>query len=126
MNNPFGNYGDGQNTLAPRIGFAWQFLPRSSALILRGGYGIYYSQPTGQAFYQSVFGAPYSEFRLNSGQMQVRLSNRLSRSRFLTPESFPTFPAYSPTTATTIYGVAPGFRPTMVQQCSLNFQTEFH
>ena len=66
-NNPFGNYGEGQNTIAPRIGFAWQILPTSSALVLRGGYGIYYSQPTGQAFYQNVFGAPYSEFRLNSG-----------------------------------------------------------
>lgn len=36
------------------------------------------------------------------------------------------FPAYSPTTATTIYSVAPSFRPTMVQQYSLNVQTEFH
>ena len=34
------------------------------------------------------------------------------------------FPAYSPTTATTIYGVAPGFRPATVQQYSLNVQTE--
>lgn len=39
-NNPFGNYGEGQNTIAPRIGFAWQLLPSSSALVLRGGYGI--------------------------------------------------------------------------------------
>ena len=127
VNNPFGNYGDGQNTLAPRIGFAWQFLPRSSALILRGGYGIYYSQPTGQAFYQSVFGAPYSEFRLNSGQSNAGATFQSPFAQpFPTPESFPMFPAYSPTTATTIYGVAPGFRPTMVQQCSLNVQTEFH
>ena len=27
-NNTFGNYGGGQNTIAPRIGFAWQFLPQ--------------------------------------------------------------------------------------------------
>jgi len=127
VNNPFGNYGDGQNTLAPRIGFAWQFLPRSSALILRGGYGIYYSQPTGQAFYQSVFGAPYSEFRLNSGQSNAGATFQSPFAQpFPTPESFPMFPVYSPTSATTIYGVAPGFRPTMVQQCSLNVQTEFH
>ena len=45
---------------------------------------------------------------------------------FPTPESFPLFSAYSPTTATTIYGIAPSFRPTMVQQYSLNVQTEFH
>jgi len=126
-NNRFGNYGEGQNTIAPRIGFAWQLLPRSSALVLRGGYGIYYSQPTGQAFYQNVFGAPYSDFRLNSGQSNAGATFQSPFAQpFPTPESFPMFPAYSPTTATTIYGVAPGFRPTMVQQYSLSVQTELH
>ncbi len=126
-NNLFGNYGEGQNTIAPRIGFAWQLLPSSSALVLRGGYGIYYSQPTGQAFYQGVFGAPYSEFRLISGQANAGATFQSPFAQpFPTPESFPMFPAYSPTTATTIYSVAPGFRPTMVQQYSLNVQTEFH
>jgi hypothetical protein len=126
-NNPFGNYGEGQNTIAPRIGFSWQFLPRVSAIVLRGGYGNYYSRPTGQAFYQNVFGAPYSEFRLNSGQANANASFQSPFAQpFLTPESFPVFPAYSPTTSTTIYGVAPGFRPSMVQQYSLNLQTELH
>ena len=127
VNNPFGNYAEGQNTIAPRIGFAWRLLPSSSALVLRGGYGIYYSQPTGQAFYQNVFGAPYSDFRLNSGQSNAGATFQSPFAQpFPTPESFPMFPAYSPTSATTIYGVAPGFRPTMVQQYSLNVQTEFH
>ena len=30
---------------------------------------------------------------------------------FPTPNSFPLFPKYSPTSTTTIYAVAPGFRP---------------
>jgi hypothetical protein len=127
VNNEFGNYGKGQNTIAPRIGFAWQFLPRESALVLRGGYGTYYSRPTGQAFYQNVFGAPYSEFRLSSGQANGDATFQSPFAQpFPTPQSFPMFPAYSPSTSTTIYGVAPGFRPTMVQQYSLNVQTEFH
>jgi hypothetical protein len=37
--NTFGNNGAGQNTLAPRIGFAWQISP--STVVLRGGYGAY-------------------------------------------------------------------------------------
>ena len=127
VSNPFGNYAEGQNTIAPRIGFAWQAWPGSSAFVLRGGYGIYYSQPTGQAFYQNIFGAPYSDFRLNSGQSNAAATFQSPFAQpFPTPESFPMFPAYSPTSSTTIYGVAPGFRPTMVQQFSLNVQTEFH
>ncbi|MGB7731041.1 MAG: hypothetical protein WBL50_23645, partial [Candidatus Acidiferrum sp.] len=74
-----------------------------------------------------VFGAPYSEFRLISGQANAGATFQSPFAQpFPTPESFPMFPAYSPTTATTIYSVAPGFRPTMVQQYSLNVQTEFH
>jgi Carboxypeptidase regulatory-like domain/TonB dependent receptor len=127
VSNPFGNYAEGQNTIAPRIGFAWQAWPGSSAFVLRGGYGIYYSQPTGQAFYQNIFGAPYSNFRLNSGQSNAAATFQSPFAQpFPSPESFPMFPAYSPTSSTTIYGVAPGFRPTMVQQFSLNVQTELH
>jgi hypothetical protein len=120
-----GNDGAGQNTLAPRIGFAWQISP--SAVVLRGGSGIYYSRPTGQAFYQNVFGAPFSVFRLNAGTANAQATFQDPFPQpFPTPQSFPMFPAYSPTTTTTIYSVAPGFRPAMVQQYSLNLQTEVH
>src|SRR5262249_1145542 len=37
VNNRFGNSAVGQNTIAPRGGFAWQFWPKSSQLVLRGG-----------------------------------------------------------------------------------------
>ena len=124
-NNTFGNDGAGQNTLAPRIGFAWQISP--STVVLRGGSGIYYSRPTGQAFYQNVFGAPFSVFRLNAGTANAQATFQDPFPQpFPTPQSFPMFPAYSPTTTTTIYSVAPGFRPAMVQQYSLNLQTEVH
>ncbi|MGB0010838.1 MAG: TonB-dependent receptor [Candidatus Sulfotelmatobacter sp.] len=126
-NNTFGNYGEGQNTIAPRIGFAWQFLPRSSRMVLRGGYGTYYSRPTGQAFYQNILGAPFSVFRLNAGAANADATFQAPFPQpFPTPESFPSFPAYSPTSTTTIYSVAPGFRPAVIQQYSLNVQAELH
>jgi hypothetical protein len=126
-NNTFGNYGDGQNTVAPRIGFAWQPLSSKSWLVLRGGYGTYYSRTTGQAFYQSLFGAPFSLFRLNSGAANANATFQEPFAQpFPTPSSFPLFPAYSPTSNTTVYGVAPGFRPAMIQQYSLNLQAELH
>jgi len=126
-NNTFGNDGAGQNTIAPRIGFAWQFLPRTSRMVLRGGYGTGYSRPTGQAFYQNILGAPFSVFRLNAGAANANATFQLPFPQpFPRPESFPSFPAYSPTSTTTIYSVAPGFRPAMIQQYSLNVQAELH
>jgi hypothetical protein len=124
-NNSFANDGAGRNTLAPRIGFAWQILPRTSHLVLRGGCGIYYSRPTGQAFFQSADGAPYSLVRLRTGSVNADATFQAPFVRpFPTPESFPLFPPYSPTSATTIVAVAPGFRPAMAQQLSLNVQGE--
>jgi hypothetical protein len=125
--NTFGNDGEGQNTIAPRIGFAWQFLPITNRMVLRGGYGAYYSRPTGQAFYQNILGAPFSVFRLNAGPANADATFQAPFPQpFPTPDSFPSFPAYSPSTSTTVYSVAPGFRPALIQQYSLNTQAELH
>jgi len=123
--NTYGNYGVGQNTIAPRIGFSQQLLPHLTRSVLRGGYGIYYSRPTGQAFYQNIFGAPFSEFRIRSGPSNA---NATFQSPFLrpfpTPESFPEFPPYSPASSATVYAVSPNFRPALIHQYSLNVQVE--
>ena len=123
--NTSANNGEGQNTFAPRIGFAWQFLPTVSQLLLRGGYGMYYSQPTGQTFFQSVFGAPFSLARFNVGQANASATFQAPFPQpFPTPASFPQFPAYSPSTAITVAAVSPDFRPALIQQFGLNVQYE--
>jgi hypothetical protein len=125
--NSAGNYGDGQNTIAPRIGFSWQILPNVSRAVLKGGYGIYYSQPTGQAFFQSVFGAPFSEPRLVVGLPNAAATfQNPFQQPFPTPDSFPLFTPYGPNSSSTIYAVSPNFRPSMIQQFSLNLQWELH
>jgi Carboxypeptidase regulatory-like domain len=125
-NNTFGTYGDGQNTIAPRIGFAWQILPTTSRLVLRGGYGIYYSRTTGQVAAESVLAAPFSSTRINTGLTNADASFQDPFAQpFPTPASFPLFVPYSPTTKSSVNTLAPTFRPAMVQQFSLNAQQEF-
>ena len=126
-NNTFGNDGAGQNTIVPRVGFALQPFARASGVVLRGGYGLYYSRLTGQAFYQNMLGAPFSQFRLNAGPANANATFEAPFPQpFPTPQSFPFFPAYSPTTNTTIYSVASDLRPARIQQYSLNLQVEIH
>jgi hypothetical protein len=125
--NTAGNYGDGQNSIAPRIGFSWQVLPSLSNVVLRGGYGVYYSQPTGQAFFQSVFGAPFSDPRFVIGLPNAGATFQMPfQQPFPTPDSFPFFTPYAPNSSTTIYAVSSTFRPSMIQQFSLNAQWEVH
>jgi hypothetical protein len=125
VNNKFGNYAEGQNAIGPRIGFSKQIMPKSMQAVVRGGYGIYYSRPTGQAFYQNVLGAPYSVFRLNAGLANASATFQSPFPQpFPTPQSFPMFPAYSPTSVTTVYAVSPHFRPAMIYQYSFNVQDE--
>jgi hypothetical protein len=123
--NTFANNADGQNTLAPRVGFAWQLLPNVSQLVLRGAYGRYYSQPSGQAFFQSVFGAPFSVANINVGQTNAAATFQAPFPLpFPMPAYFPLFPPYSPSTALTVSTVSPDFRPSVIQQFGLNVQDE--
>src|SRR6266403_764187 len=126
-NNTFGSYGEEQNTIAPRFGFAWQILPKTSRLALRGGYGMYYSRPTGQASTQSVLAAPFSLARISIGLANAGATfEEPFAEPFPTPTSFPMFSRYSSTTKSSVNGLAPSFRPGLVQQFSLNAQVELH
>ncbi len=125
--NTSANNGEGQNTIGPRFGFAWQVLPRTSRLVLRGGYGMYFSRPTGQAFFQGASAAPFALLRIATGATNGAATFQAPFAQpFPMPASFPLFPPYSPTTATTIYTSAPSFRSALLQQYSVNIQGEPH
>jgi len=123
--NTFANFGEGQNTFAPRPGFAWQILPTTSRLVLRGGYVLYYSRSTGQSSTQSVLAAPFALTRINTGRTNAAATFQAPFAQpFPTPASFPMFLPYSPTTSSSVNAQAPNFRPAMIQQFSLNLQGE--
>lgn len=112
--------GTGQNTLNPRVGFAYQ-LPNTGRVVLRGGYGIYHETPTGQPNLQLLLNPPFSQFRLLVGA-----SNGAANWANPIPPfagTFPNFTSYSPTTALSVFTFANGFRPAVIQHFSLNTQT---
>jgi hypothetical protein len=125
--NTFGNYDANPNTIAPRFGFAWQILPNTNRLALRGGYGLYYSRPTGQAFSQSVVSAPFALPRLNLGPANAAATfAEPFEQPFPTPNSFPMFVPYGSGEPSSINTTAPNFRPALIQQFGLNLQAEVY
>jgi len=105
---------DGQNGWEPRIGFAWQ-VPGTNRVVIRGGYGIYYTRTTGQPFFQLVASPPFGMFR-ESFFPTIPTA-------FAAAPVLPFFPPYSPTTSLTPTIFPPNFRPPIIQQYSIDVQT---
>lgn len=115
--------GDGQNTLDPRVGFAWM-LPDNDRVVLRGGYGIFHETATGQPHLQLVLGAPYGELRELIGAGNGAANWAQPFAPFNT--KFPSFAGgvYSPTTALSLWSYANNYRPAVIQHYSLGTETE--
>src|SRR5207302_9698383 len=78
---------DGQNGWEPRVGFAWQ-LPGTNRLVLRGGYGLFYTRTTGEPFIQLLGAPPWGEIR-------TAFPGSVS-SAFAPAPAFPIFLPFSP------------------------------
>jgi hypothetical protein len=120
IGNNLGINGDGQNTINPRVGLAWQ-LPHTQRFVLRGGWGVYHTRVTGQPTFQLLTNQPFALIRQNAGAANAGAS---FANPFPTAPVLPSFTPYSPTTAQSVFTFAPNFRPPMVQQYSLNLQSE--
>jgi Carboxypeptidase regulatory-like domain/TonB-dependent Receptor Plug Domain/TonB dependent receptor len=123
--NNMGINGTGQNTLNPRIGFAWS-LPGSDSVVLRGGYGVYHQRATGQPYLQQLSNQPFGLIR----EVAPDLTNGFADPFPPDPGTFPQFFPYSPVTSS-----SPGtslspiiidlnLRPPVFQRYSLNVQTQ--
>jgi hypothetical protein len=125
LDNRLGINGEGQNNFAPRVGFAWKlpktFLPFTNRMVLRGGYGIYYTRATGQAFLQLATGQPFASLRQLQGSAAATAT-------FANPfQPVPTLPAfipYTPSSSLSINLIDPHYRPPISQHWSLNLQTD--
>jgi outer membrane receptor protein involved in Fe transport len=119
--NEFATEGLGQNAIEPRVGFAWQVLPGSHAVVLRGGYGMFESPLVGQQFAQNWFVPPFAESRSFAGPTGAAVT-------FQNPvppaPTFPVFPSYSPFTALVTSFLNQRIRPGVSQHYSLNLQSQ--
>ena len=124
--NNFGIKGRNQNVFAPRVGFAWNVWPTSNRLVVRGGYGIFYTQPPGFAFFFTVLSQPWSANQVNLGTFTPTIS---FQEPFIpplpTPDSLPQFHPYSPSTGLTgAFTVDQDYRPGYKHQFSFNLQSQ--
>ncbi|MGH9682907.1 MAG: carboxypeptidase regulatory-like domain-containing protein [Candidatus Acidiferrales bacterium] len=105
---------DGQNGWEPRVGFAWQ-LPGTDRIVLRGGYGIYYTRTVAQPFLQLLTAPPFGILR--------EIPGSTVNAAFPPFPAIPSFPAYSPATALSPLIFSTHFQPPIVQQYSMDLQT---
>jgi hypothetical protein len=118
--NNLGIRGDGQNTLNPRIGFAWS-LPGPLRSVLRGGYGVYHQRATGQPYLQQLANQPFGLIRLVQPVVTGDFANPFPAD----PGAFPQFLPYSPTSdLLSPQIIDPKVRPPVFQRYSLNLQSQ--
>src|ERR1039458_4203223 len=111
----------GNNTWNPRVGFAWR-LPHTERVVVRGGYGIYHSILNGQPQLNTTEGQPFFSVRV----LQAGANAAASLGQPFQP-STTVFPSYTPYTATSTQSVLafnPNLQVPMIQEYSLNVQTE--
>ena len=115
--------GKGQNTLNPRIGFAWR-LPGTERLVLRGGYGVFHQRLDGQPYLQQLTNQPFALLQVAIPNLTGSLGNPFLGD----PGSFPKFIPYKstldPTMLQSLFNLDQNIRPPVFQRYSLNLQTQ--
>jgi hypothetical protein len=113
---------DGQNGFEPRVGFAWQ-IPGMSRVVLRGGYGIFFTRTTGEPFIQLLGAPPWGEIREFLLPSPTAPFPAAPAFPIFTPYTPPVFPAQPDGSDLTPTVFSPHFRAPVLQRYSLNLQT---
>ena len=110
---------------SPRVGFALRLTDRPT-LVLRGGYGIYYDQLSGDMVEQTVGQPPFAFTQSFSGGLNAAATFQQPYVPALPPDSsFPIFLPRVPGGGLTFFAVGRHLQSPYVQQYDLNLQYEF-
>jgi len=110
---------------SPRVGFALR-LSDKPTLLLRGGYGIYYDQLSGDLVEQTVGQPPFSFKQSFAGAQNAAATFQQPYVPSLPPDSsFPNFLPRTPTGGLSLAAVGRHLTSPYVQQYNLNVQYQF-
>ena len=110
------------HNVGPRVGFAWRPLASSNRLVLRGGYGVFYSRTNGNSVLQTVVSPPFVSIGIGGSNFDPLPTFQNPFNPPLSPSVFPTRTVGSGLVSDY---VAENYDSPMVQQYSLEAQYEF-
>ncbi|WP_263352441.1 TonB-dependent receptor [Acidicapsa acidisoli] len=117
-----GLYRTPHGDLSPRLGFVWQ-PTHEPALVLRGGYGVYFDRHSGNLAEQTFTQAPFSVLQIVAGAPNGAAT--LQNPFVPVVPSSSAFPIFTPRTATStpfIEGTNPGMLDGRTQEYNLNIE----
>lgn len=113
------------SNFGPRFGLAYQPIQRARNLVMRAGYGVYFSRSAGILSFQNVLALPfgYVEFRQLEPFSTASFQNPLPP--ILPPSAFPIFIPRFADSLQTFTSLDPHLRDPYTQHFSLGLQYEF-
>jgi len=116
--------GSENHTWGPRVGFAYSLPPTRDRVVVRGGYGIYYSAVTGNSQFQSVPGLPWALIGVFPPPFNGSASWAHPFQEPIPPPSqFPFFDPYTPDSDLSSVATQQAIRPAITQEYTFNVQT---